>query len=230
MMGVALPSFEVPVVKGTSGVLALMHDKATELPEQACIRCGHCLEACPVRLMPCDMAWLARHDQFDALQNHDLFDCIECGSCSYVCPSHIPLVQYFRYGKLSIQAQGRERRKAELAKVRTQAREDRLAREKAERERKKLEMKAKASSLAAARATAAAADKPTPAPELQSSVPVTAALDPLEDVVVEPGTDKASRAAAARARMARAKGVAARAVAERQAANQQPDQPSETTL
>ncbi|MBF0158587.1 MAG: electron transport complex subunit RsxC [Magnetococcales bacterium] len=233
MMGVALQSLDVPVVKGTSGVLALMDDVVVQQQEQACIRCGHCVEACPMRLMPCDMAWLARHDQFDTLQRHDLFDCIECGSCSYVCPAHIPLVHYFRYGKLSIQAQGRERRKAELAKARTQAREDRLAREKAERERKKLEMKAKASSMAAARAAAAAAAADQPAAPvaetsiLETGVPTaapsapavtTAVLDPLDDMVVEPGTDKASRAAATRARTARARGVAARAVAERQQA------------
>ncbi|OSM01876.1 electron transport complex subunit RsxC [Magnetofaba australis] len=161
MMGVALrdmTALDVPVVKGTSGILCLTAKEATEKPEQPCIRCGHCLEVCPISLMPSEMAWLAKSDEFDKLQEYDIFDCIECGSCSYTCPANIPLVHYFRYGKLSIQAKERNARKTELAKARTQAKEERMAKEKAEREAKKKALKAKTAANKPAAAAEAKAD------------------------------------------------------------------------
>ncbi|MBF0311482.1 MAG: electron transport complex subunit RsxC, partial [Magnetococcales bacterium] len=189
MMGVALHQLDVPVVKGTSGILALFGEDFVSAKEQTCIRCCSCMRVCPIGLMPNELSWLAKSDQFDRLQEYNLFDCIECGSCAYVCPSNIPLVHYFRYGKFAIQSRDRERAKTELSRARTQAREDRLAREKAERERKKEEMKAQMAAKKGASATPPAATE-----------------------VVEPGVDKASRAVAAKARAVQAERAASQAM------------------
>ena len=98
MMGQAMKTLDAPVVKGTSGVLVL--DREVEIPqEDACIRCGRCLEACPVYLNPSRLAVLVRHEQAEGLQKLHMMDCMECASCSFSCPSHIPLVQLMRMGK-----------------------------------------------------------------------------------------------------------------------------------
>ena len=99
MMGMAQKSLEVPTLKGVSGVLCL--DRKTSVPfqELACIRCGRCLEACPMFLNPTRLAQLARAEMLDELESHHLLSCFECASCSYVCPSRIPLVQWMRIGK-----------------------------------------------------------------------------------------------------------------------------------
>ncbi len=135
MMGERLPKLDVPVVKSTNGLLAMhRHSLYSEhAVEQPCIRCGHCVEACPVGLVPNELAWHCRNDQFDRGQEYDLFDCIECGCCSYVCPSHIPLVHYFRYAKGQVASIEKEREFARISKIRSQARDNRLAREQAER-------------------------------------------------------------------------------------------------
>lgn len=143
MMGLALKNIDVPVVKGTSGILVLTSEETFEKRERPCLRCGNCVRACPMQLVPCTMAWFAKTDQLDKLPGVDLFDCVECGSCAYVCPANIPLVHYFRYGKLSLQAKEREEKKNELTRMRTKAREERLAREKEEKEKNKKDLKAK---------------------------------------------------------------------------------------
>jgi electron transport complex protein RnfC len=99
MMGMAQKSLEVPVLKGASGILCL--DRATALPyrEFPCIRCGRCLEACPTFLNPSRLAQLIAAEQVDQLEAHHLLNCFECASCSFVCPSRIPLVQWLRVGK-----------------------------------------------------------------------------------------------------------------------------------
>jgi electron transport complex protein RnfC len=206
MMGVALKYLETPVVKGTSGIIAMLEEETFDRPEHPCIRCGHCLQACPISLMPTEMAWLARHDQFEKLAEYHLFDCIECGSCSYVCPSNIPLVHYFRYGKMAIQFNDREKKRGELAKKRTQAKEERTAREQAERERKKAEMKAQ---MAAKRKAAAAAKTSDDAAEKIPSAPKSAQAG-AEGAAGDDRAAKAKRAAAA-ARAAKAKRAAAAA-------------------
>lgn len=139
MMGEALPNIDVPVVKSSIGLLAFAE---AELPsatfaEQPCIRCGHCVEVCPVRLVPNELAWFSSHDQFDKAQDYDLFECIECGCCSYVCPSHIPLVHHFRYAKGQVAALERERAFAQESKARAEARDARIARERDERARRR---------------------------------------------------------------------------------------------
>ncbi len=135
MMGELLPSPDVPVVKSSIGLLAMRRDTVMQAhpPEQPCIRCGHCGEACPAGLVPNLMADHCRHERFDKAEDYQLFDCIECGACSYVCPANIPLVQYFRYGKGQIAQIRRERAFAEASRRRSEAREARLRREKEER-------------------------------------------------------------------------------------------------
>lgn len=97
MMGQALPSLEVPITKGTSGFVAFPGgDSAREYP---CINCGYCVEACPLFLNPSHLGKLAAVGRVDEMAEHNLMDCFECGSCTFVCPAHIPLVQRFRGAK-----------------------------------------------------------------------------------------------------------------------------------
>jgi electron transport complex protein RnfC len=99
MMGMAQKSLDVPILKGSSGVLCLDRAAVAEQRELPCIRCGRCLEACPIFLNPTRLAQLIRAERADALEAHGLPHCFECASCSYVCPSRIPLVQWMRVGK-----------------------------------------------------------------------------------------------------------------------------------
>jgi H+/Na+-translocating ferredoxin:NAD+ oxidoreductase subunit C len=89
----------VPVMKGTSGILAFT-DKDTARPrEYPCIRCGRCLEACPYFLNPSRLARLARARMFIEMKAYRVTDCVECGSCTFACPSGIPIVQLIRTAK-----------------------------------------------------------------------------------------------------------------------------------
>jgi Na+-translocating ferredoxin:NAD+ oxidoreductase subunit C len=116
MMGQPLPSLDVPVVKGTSGILGLTAAEANEHPRQPCIRCGSCVTICPCGLVPVEMAAFIRKDNLEEAQKLGVQDCFSCGSCSYVCPSHIPLVHYFNYAKGALAAQTREQRKTDKVK------------------------------------------------------------------------------------------------------------------
>ncbi len=99
MMGLPLPSLDVPVLKGTSGILAFRGCDLREPREYACIRCGRCLDACACFLNPSRLGRLARLERFEQMEAHHVLDCMECGACSYICPSRIPLVQHFRIAK-----------------------------------------------------------------------------------------------------------------------------------
>ena len=98
MMGQAQKNLQAPVVKGMSGILVFpaAHQATKEYP---CIRCGRCLDACPMFLNPTRLWLLTRNRDIEALNQHHVQACFECGSCSYVCPSHIPLVHAIRMGK-----------------------------------------------------------------------------------------------------------------------------------
>ena len=155
MMGIALHSDEVPVVKASNCFLALCEDEVTPtLDPMPCIRCGACAEACPVQLLPQQLYWFSRGREFDKAEVHHLFDCIECGCCATACPSNIPLVQYFRFAKNEIWAQERERLKAAQARERHEFRLARIEREKREREDA---MARKREALAAAQSAAQSA-------------------------------------------------------------------------
>jgi len=137
MMGYAVNSDAVPVIKTTNCILAVTREEMpAPPPAQPCIRCGKCTEVCPADLLPQQLYWYARSGDYDAVQDYDLFDCIECGCCAYVCPSHIPLVQHYRHAKTEIWAQEKQRRKSDLARQRHEARLARLERIKQERAEK----------------------------------------------------------------------------------------------
>ncbi len=99
MMGRPLASLDVPILKGTSGLLAFT-DAETALPsEYTCVRCGRCLDACPYFLNPSRLGRLVRAQRYDELEQFHLYDCMECGACTWACPSGIPIVQLIRVGK-----------------------------------------------------------------------------------------------------------------------------------
>ena len=134
MMGYAVNTDSVPVIKTTNCVLAVSHaEMPPPPPAQPCIRCGKCTDVCPADLLPQQLYWYARSEDYDAAQDYDLFDCIECGCCAYVCPSHIPLVQYYRHAKMEIWAQEKQKKAADIARRRHEARLQRLERIKRER-------------------------------------------------------------------------------------------------
>ena len=103
MMGIAVASDDVPVLKGTSGVLVL-GTAASALVEHDCIRCGMCIRACPMNLAPQHLNNLTRRHRFADARAAHVLDCIECGCCAYVCPAKIRLVHNFRYAKSEIAA------------------------------------------------------------------------------------------------------------------------------
>lgn len=104
MMGSAVSNLDIPITKGTSGITAFTTEEAgfatghrTVYP---CIHCARCVEACPMFLNPSQLGLLAKSEEYERMADEfHLMDCFECGACSYVCPSHIPLVQYFRLAK-----------------------------------------------------------------------------------------------------------------------------------
>lgn len=108
MMGTTQLSLEVPVIRGTSGVLLFRQGDLALPPEGPCIRCGRCVQACPARILPTTIAAYARLDLIDEAEAFGAMDCIECGCCSYICPSAIPLVQAIRQAKGAILAKRRK--------------------------------------------------------------------------------------------------------------------------
>lgn len=106
MMGTAASSLDIPVTKGSTGVLAFTQRETGPMidrKEYPCIRCAHCVDACPLFLNPSQLGLLADRQRFHEMaEEYHLMDCFECGCCTYVCPSHIPLVQKFRAAKSTI--------------------------------------------------------------------------------------------------------------------------------
>ena len=99
MMGRAIASLDVPVTKGTSGILLMKKEESKREEVIACIRCSRCVSACPMGLEPYLLMTLAEKQIFDRSEDNKIMDCIECGSCSYTCPSSRPLLDYIRFGK-----------------------------------------------------------------------------------------------------------------------------------
>ncbi|MGQ1888951.1 electron transport complex subunit RsxC [Thermophagus sp. OGC60D27] len=99
MMGKALTTLEVPITKGSSGLLVLPDEAAHRQPIKNCIRCSKCVSACPMGLEPYLLMIEAEKELWDKAEEDRIMDCIECGSCSFTCPAHRPLLDYIRLGK-----------------------------------------------------------------------------------------------------------------------------------
>jgi electron transport complex protein RnfC len=99
MMGITQPNLNVPVVKGTSGILVLDEKHSHLPPEGPCINCGRCVDVCPSHLLPTTLQILVNHERYEEAESLHIMDCIECGSCSYICPANRYLVHGIRHGK-----------------------------------------------------------------------------------------------------------------------------------
>ena len=111
MMGKAVFSLDVPVTKGTSGILLMKQEEAKREAVLPCIRCSRCVSVCPIGLEPFFLMTLSEKQIFDKAEENQVMDCIECGSCSYTCPSNRPLLDYIRFGKGKVGAIIRSRKK-----------------------------------------------------------------------------------------------------------------------
>ncbi|MCD8234925.1 MAG: electron transport complex subunit RsxC [Cloacibacillus porcorum] len=108
MMGISMRSIDVPVVKGTSGILALTAKSAMLKPITPCLRCGRCVTACPMGLVPNVLEPLVLERLYTRFEEEGGMNCIECGSCTYMCPANRPLTQGCRDGKASVMAMRRK--------------------------------------------------------------------------------------------------------------------------
>jgi len=237
MMGFTLDSVTLPIVKATNCILAATNRELPDpAPEQACIRCGMCSEACPATLLPQQLYWFSKSREFDKALSHNLLDCIECGACSYVCPSNIPLVQYYRFAKGEIRIEEHERTSSDHARLRFEARTARLEQEEAEKEAKR---QARAEAAAAAKIAKEAASDAGECGEKTAVDPkaavVQAALDrakarkaqkaaAAKNTADAPTADKADDAAPAMSAVERAKARKAARAAEQSSDGETADQ------
>lgn len=102
MMGLSQYTIEVPVIKGSGGILVLTEEEAKPIPMGPCIKCGKCVEACPVKLQPLYLSNYSLRGKFDKTEKFHVLDCVECGACSYVCPAKRPLAESIRVAKREI--------------------------------------------------------------------------------------------------------------------------------
>lgn len=105
MMGKAIADLDVPVAKGTSGILLIPKDEASRSEVYNCLHCGKCIEACPMGLEPYHLLLMSKKGNNQRAKEEHILDCIECGSCSFVCPSNRPILDYIRLGKTQIRKQ-----------------------------------------------------------------------------------------------------------------------------
>ena len=109
MMGKAINNIDVPVVKGTSGIILLPLNESERPEVKPCIRCAKCISVCGYNLEPFLLSTLSEKGLFERAEKEKITDCLECGSCSYICPSNRPLLDYIRLGKSSVIRMARER-------------------------------------------------------------------------------------------------------------------------
>ena len=254
MMGFSLPNDQIPVIKTTNCILAPSEIEiaspfsSTSSKEVECIRCGQCADVCPAQLLPQELQWSAKAKDQPQLAKLNLFDCIECGACAYVCPSQIPLVHYYRVAKAEIRQQKLLDIKAEKAKVRFEARKQRLEREKVARAEKhkkaadarKARMNAGTTAAKSEKSAVAAALARVKAKKAQSSNQLNSADNMAEssvesasdskNIVAEQIDDSKSQAANAIAR-AKAKKLAQKNQLQTDLVDEQPNKklPSQTT-
>ncbi|MEE4376305.1 MAG: electron transport complex subunit RsxC [Candidatus Competibacteraceae bacterium] len=147
MMGLPLPNTTVPIVKGLNGVLALTAAEVAEQPSHPCVRCGRCVDACPMGLMPVELAKRSEHGDVDGALSFGLETCMVCGSCAYACPAHIPIVQYLESAKGELAERASVEKKAQATRRAAEQHQARLERE----ERAKAEAAARRKAERAAR-------------------------------------------------------------------------------
>lgn len=104
MMGIAQSSLDVTTMKNTSGILLIAQDEVSQYTSEPCIRCGRCVDCCPMQILPATISQAVENHRFDWAEQLNVMACIECGSCSYSCPSHRPLNQQFKRAKVEIRA------------------------------------------------------------------------------------------------------------------------------
>ena len=126
MMGSEIIDTAAPLTKTINCIFVQEH-APVEVTRFPCIRCGECVDVCPVGLQAQQLYEASRVSDFDAAQDYHLFDCIDCGCCAYVCPSNIPLVSYFRRAKSMIEALDDERSAADRARARYEEKQRRRA-------------------------------------------------------------------------------------------------------
>ena len=107
MMGTPIYSDEQPILKNTNGILAFDRAEAQSLEPSACIRCGRCVNACPMNLMPTMFEKYTAAEKIDELKRLNIMTCMECGCCAYVCPANRRLVQSIRIGKTLVRNSGK---------------------------------------------------------------------------------------------------------------------------
>ena len=163
MMGTQLPHLNVPMVKGSSGLLALTGKeiglRVAQNSPAPCIRCSSCVRACPAGLLPLEMAAHIRAADLSSAVGLGLKDCIGCGSCSYVCPAQIPLVHYFNYAKGELAALEKAKLRTDATRKLADSRNERMARVVREREEAARLRVAKKAAAEAAKAAKTAAEK-----------------------------------------------------------------------
>lgn len=113
MMGIAQYTTDVPVIKGTSGIVALAAESVAVRESQTCIRCGRCANVCPMYLLPSAIGILCERHKFEEARAAGLMDCVECGCCTYVCPAGRPMVQMFKFGKMELFKLAQKKREKE---------------------------------------------------------------------------------------------------------------------
>ncbi|GHA99519.1 electron transport complex subunit RsxC [Shewanella indica] len=228
MMGYTLPLIKVPLLKGSNCVLVPSTSEISPpAEEKACIRCGECAQVCPASLLPQQLYWHSKAEEYDKASAYNLRDCIECGCCSYVCPSDIPLVEYYRIAKAAIKRNHEEKQLAEQAKQRFDARLKRLEAEKQAREAKaKAAADKRRAAMGSGEKDAVAeamarikAKKAAEASVATTAKPVEKAADTAESAAIQPKADKrkndvAAAIARAKAKKAAAQGTAANEVAD----------------
>ncbi|MGL6100831.1 MAG: 4Fe-4S dicluster domain-containing protein, partial [Fusobacteriaceae bacterium] len=102
MMGMAQYTIDVPVIKGTSGVLALTKSETNPYKPKPCVNCGKCVDVCPMNLVPALYVRLGASSMWQEMKESNVMDCIECGCCAYICPANRPLTECIKLGKASL--------------------------------------------------------------------------------------------------------------------------------
>lgn len=109
MMGFCFTNFNTPVTKGTSGITVLTHEEIKQVDQTVCVRCGRCVDVCPMKLVPTKLAAASRFKDLNLARRYNINACFECGSCAFICPAALPLVQNIRTGKALLAAEGKKK-------------------------------------------------------------------------------------------------------------------------